>query len=470
MMDRGSLNRSSTLIDPSTLNARPMTSRMPSSQTDTALTRRGSRSGKPLLAIDDNGQIAETSDAHGMRMAQTKSVFGVDKLWEREMTKLKDIEAQEKAEEEERNRRLEEQERKWQEKEERKKAKKGKKKKGKGAGVDLTPSPSSEAVPSSISPQREAAPSLSLPDIPTVTSRKRTAPPPGDFDSDNESSASEAGGHRDTTLREGLADKWVSDDEKKPAPAPSIGLGKPRIDLSFNDDSDEDVPLSVTLQRAAQKLRSPRSQLNDDSDEDRPLSMILLNKPNVAPPRISPSDSDEDRPLSMMLLNKPNAASLKISSPDSGGGSANKFIENDKSIGNAAADDDDDDNVPLGIRASRLPAGASQISGLSGLSLTGGKNNNNDDDDERPLSMHPAQIRKSQFQMLAQVQQVQQQQQLLQAQMTNSMMFSHPPSMMFMMPPAAAAPPIFPQAPPPQDVNKFNSVDRWRHDVAVEQN
>ncbi|KAL5530360.1 hypothetical protein ACEPAF_6618 [Sanghuangporus sanghuang] len=441
MMDRGSLNRSNTLLDPSALNAGPTSSRMPS-QPDTALARRGSRNSKPLLAIDDNGQIAETSDAREMRMTQTKSVFGVDTLWEREMAKLKEIEAQEKIEQEQRNREIEEEERKWQEKEERKKSKKGKKKKGKDLSVELSP-PSSMAVSSSVSPRKEAAPSLSLPDIPTVTSRKRIAPPPDDFDSDNESSASEAAGHQDAALQEGLADQWVSDDEKRPAPVPTVELDKPCINLSFDDDSDEDVPLSVTLQRAAQKLNSPRSQPDDDSDEDRPLSMILLNKPSLA--------------------------SFKISSPSSGE-PENKVFENGKSPSSLVPDDDDDDdNVPLGVRTSRIPAGASQVSGLSGLSglsITGGKNNNEDDDD-RPLSMHPAQIRKSQFQMLAQVQQ---QQQMLQAQMTNSMMFSHPPSMMFMMPPAAAQPPILPQAQPPiQDANKFSSVDKWRHHVAVEQ-
>ncbi|KAL5527453.1 hypothetical protein ACEPAG_6244 [Sanghuangporus baumii] len=442
MMHRGSLNRSSTLIDPSSLNARPTPSRMPSSQPDTALARRGSRNSKPLLAIDDNGQIAETSDAREMRMTQTKSVFGVDTLWEREMAKLKEIEAQEKIEQEERNRKMEEEERKWQEKEERKKAKRGKKKKDKDLSAELSPSPSSVAV-SPLSSRKEAAPSLSLPDIPTVTSRKRIAPPPDDFDSDNESSASEAVRHQDAALQEDLADQWVSDDERRPAPVPSVELDKSRINLSFDDDSDEDVPLSVTLQRAAQKLNSPRSQPDDDSDEDRPLSMILLNKPSLA--------------------------SFKVPSPSSGE-PANKSLENGKSPSSLVPDDDDDDdNVPLGVRASRIPAGASQVSGLSvisGLSITGGKNNNSDDDD-RPLSMHPAQIRKSQFQMLAQVQQ---QQQMLQAQMTNSMMFSHPPSMMFMMPPAAAQPPMLPQAQPPiQDANKFNSVDKWRHHVAVEQ-
>ena len=398
-MARSGVNRSSTLIDPNSLPSRPTPSRVQSAQTDTALTRRGSRGGKPLLEIDDNGKIAETNNSREARMAQTRSVFGVDTLWEREMAKLKEIEEQEKKDQEEARRREEE--------EEMKKAKKKKKKKGKGqdslldvkgdGSTEVSPSPTSP-VASSVSPhpQNEPALSLALPDIPTVTSRKRTVPePPVDDDSDEESSASEAAPSRSIALRDDLADQWVSDDEKKPTTTPKVDTNTPRINVPANDDSDEDVPLSVTLQRATQKLASPRSQPDDD-------------------------DSDEDRPLSMMILKNSVSGSLKL--PSSPGESASKSPGGDK---------DDDDDVPLGIRASRLPAGASQISGLSSLSLSG--NNNNNDDDDRPLSMHPGQVRKSQFQLFAQMQQ--QQQQMLQAQMTNSMLFPRAQSMMFMMPP-----------------------------------
>ena len=114
MMDRGGLQRSSTLIDPTSLAlpARPTSTRLDSSNTtntDTVLVRRGSRGGAPLLAIDSDGNIAETGRP-ASKMMQTRSVFGVDTLWEREMAKLKEIEAQEKKDAEERRRREEEEE------------------------------------------------------------------------------------------------------------------------------------------------------------------------------------------------------------------------------------------------------------------------------------------------------------------------------------------------------------------------
>ena len=62
-----------------------------------------------------------------------------------------------------------------------------------------------------------------------------------------------------------------------------------------------------------------------------------------------------------------------------------------------------------------------------------------------------------------------QQQQMLQAQMYQSMIFQPQPSMMMMAPPmqfAAPAPTMPMQA---QDPAKFNRVDKWRQDVAIEQ-
>lgn len=433
MMDRGGLQRSSTLIDPTSLAlpARPTSTRLDSSNTtntDTVLVRRGSRGGAPLLAIDSDGNIAETGRP-ASKMMQTRSVFGVDTLWEREMAKLKEIEAQEKKDAEERRRREEEEETKKPSK---------KKKKGKGKGKDkeptmgqdrsneFSPSPVSLNPPSSVSPlKEEISPSLTLPTIPTVSSRRGVAPVPNDDDdSDNESSASEAVPRRSTVIQEGLADQWVSDDEKKPDLVPKIGLGISQKSLNLDDDSDEDVPLSQTLQRATQKLAVPRLQPEDDSDEDRPLSTLIMDKPKLNVPSVDFSD----------LSSKPATSPSNVK-------------------------DDDDDDEPLGIRASRLPTGASQLSGLS--SLSPGTAN---DDDDRPLSMHPGQMRKSQFQMFAQLQQQQQQQQLFQAQMA----FNHPQSMMFMMQPpmAYASQPQLPMS--VQEPNKFSSVDRWRHDVAIE--
>ena len=60
-----------------------------------------------MLAFDNNGVLAETGVRESV-MPKSRSVFGVDKLWEREMEKLKEIEAQEKIDAEERRKREEE--------------------------------------------------------------------------------------------------------------------------------------------------------------------------------------------------------------------------------------------------------------------------------------------------------------------------------------------------------------------------
>ncbi|KAH8118403.1 hypothetical protein DFH11DRAFT_1874580 [Phellopilus nigrolimitatus] len=425
MMDRGANKRSSTFIDPASLQRRLSGNPMNLSPTDTSLSKRNSRSGQPLLTIDDAGQLG----VRNSRTLNTRSVFGVDTLWEREMEKLKKIEAQEEVYAEESKRQEEEQEAKMMKKKKRKSRGKGKELETKqDRSIELSPSPVSPNT--SISPQQMVtSTSLSLPNIPTVTSRRRIVPVPGDDDSDFESSASEAAPRPSASFSplDEAADKWVSDDEKKPVRVSGVGLGIPPKHLAAPaDDSDEDVPLSVTLQRASQKLAVPRAG-PDDSDEDRPLSTLL----------------DKSR-LSIPAIDFDNLASPR---PDP----LSRNVE-----------DEDEDNVPLGIRASQLPAGASQLSRLSSLSLEG----RNADDDDRPLSMHPGQVRKSQFQMFAQVQQ----QQLFQVQMANSMAFAPPPSMMLMMPPPVPFS-TQPQPQPPlqmQEPNKFSSVDRWRHDVAVE--
>ena len=451
-MDRG-MTRSSTLIDPATLPNRPASMLMPASQTEPTLSRSGSKNNGPLLAIDSSGNVAETGAPRQSRLANTRSVFGVDTLWEREMTKLKEIEAQEKIEQEEARKMEAEMELKTA-------AKKKGKKKGKGAGIEESKSmeslasPASPASPDSgpsayvASPAQEVSASLTLPTIPTVSSRRRVAPELDDDESDGESSASEAGVKDISGEQDKLADQWVSDDERpKPAPPPTSGSQKaniPQITVPGDDSDDEEVPLSIALQRAAQRksmFPSASKADDDDSDEDRPLSMLLLNKTDAGS-SASPNLGD--------LVNFDSKPSLKLPEGD--------------------ADDEDEDNVPLGIRASRLPAGASQLSFTSSPVAA--------DDDDRPLSMHPGQIRKSQFNLFTQFQQQQQAQQMFQAQAQAQMAaatFNPHQSMMFMMPPTAG-----PFTPPPMQVpmaaavpmqqqpNNFSSVDRWRHDVAVE--
>lgn len=416
------MTRSSTLIDPASLVRQPSGKGLESSNSEPALNRRNSRGGQPLLTFDDNGILAETGNRESA-MPKARSVFGVDKLWEREVAKLKEIEAQEK---------LDAEERRKQEEEEAKKAKKKKKGKGKGKEpADLVPfGDSSFTAASNVSASvpRDPSPSLALPDIAKVTSTKRRDHVSAGDDTDDESSASEAEPRQSmgSALREKAADNWVSDDEGGPVRSTGVGLRFPSrpAPLAVPEDSDEDLPLSVTLHRAAQKLAIPRSHAEDDSDEDRPLS-ALLDKPKL---NIPPIDFD----------NLPSPSSVAVK-----------------------REDDDEDDVPLGVRASRFP-NSSLFSGMSGMSQAGG----NADDDDRPLAMHPEQLRKSQF-MLAQAQA--QQQQMLQAQLYQSMVFNPQPNLMMMAPsPMQFAAP----APMPiqtQDAAKFNRVDKWRQDVAIEQ-
>jgi len=103
MMARGSNQRVSTFIDPAALQSRPTSQHMPSfgSQgSQQALGRRNSANIKPLLNFEEDDKVAGKTP--GARLPNGRSVFGVDTLWEKEMVKLKEIEAREKQEAEER--------------------------------------------------------------------------------------------------------------------------------------------------------------------------------------------------------------------------------------------------------------------------------------------------------------------------------------------------------------------------------
>ncbi|KAF8076369.1 hypothetical protein FPV67DRAFT_1664650 [Lyophyllum atratum] len=133
MMARGSNQRLSTFIDPAALQSRPTSQHMPSfgSQgSQQALGRRNSANIKPLLNFEEDDKVA---------------VFGVDTLWEKEMVKLKEIEAREKQEAEERKIREEAEE-----------ATKKKKTKRKGKSKTATPDPES------VAPEIPAPPMVSI--------------------------------------------------------------------------------------------------------------------------------------------------------------------------------------------------------------------------------------------------------------------------------------------------------------------
>ncbi|EIW61322.1 uncharacterized protein TRAVEDRAFT_142971 [Trametes versicolor FP-101664 SS1] len=425
--------RSSTLINPDELK-RPTSQHLASFNSQPNLTRRNSVNAKPLLEFEEElpGAPRKSMLLPGSPSAggNTRSVFGVDTVWQRELAKLKVIEEQERREEEARKQR--------EAAEEAKNAKKRGKKKGKGRDGD-EPSPALTGA-ETLSPALNASPGGSdekpptpphvLPEIPKTV--RRRPPPPGEFDdeSDEESDDSDAPA---PPRRAPQTSGWHSDEEEE-GPRRTTGTGPrypqsgpprlPQVVPQDDDSSEEDVPLVATIGRAAQRqTRLGSTAADDSSDEDKPLTALLdktrQKLPSLGGSQLSPT-------------------SLRPGPAD---------------------DDEDEDDMPLGLRASRIPPGF----GAGG-----------DDDDDKPLGMHPEQLRKSQFFMAAQQQQ--QQQMLAQAQMAqmqHAMMYATPPSMMgsgYFGPPMPPPMMMYPQLPPtpPPIQDKLGRVDKWRHDVAVE--
>ena len=412
MMARSSTH--STLIDPNSLN-RPVSQRMDTSNSGQGLVRR-----KTLLNLDED-KLAPSgpmrkSATFGPRVSNVKSVFGTDHIWEREMDKLRKLEAREKE----------------------------------VAGQSAEPLATTEATsdlhPSELSPrpQSQATSSL-LPEITKVSARKGPPPPgDGDDDDDDESDSDNSDASpRELRPKAGAEGEWFSDEEN---PAGPVGSGlrysqgrndpHPKQNPKYipappPDDSDEDVPLAATVDKAVQRVA--KAEAEEESDEDKPLNALI------------------DKTKSKLFLGV-----TENERPSKGG------------------DEDDEDDQPLGLRASQFNPGASQ----NWLGHSG-----DNDEDDVPLGLHPEHQRRTKYQMLAQQQQFAQQQVMMQAQLQNSMMFSQPsfmgpgfygPPMGMGMGPmmgdiSMMAPPMTPGTPPPvQDPTKFGRVDEWRRGVAVE--
>lgn len=413
MMIRGQMRRSSTLIDPTTLGGPPSQNLSTVTQ---SLSRRDSNG--PLVNL--NGEklpVLDNSASEGY-LPKTRSVFGVDTIWDREMAKLKEIEAQEQAEAEEKSAREQARDKK-------------KKISGKSKTVDSNVS-GSAPFPS----VRGSVISTVPPTLPLIQASTASRPPIlGEGESDMESNDDDDGPLRRVLGQtEKAADQWVaeSSDEDDDGPRRTTGVG-PRYPVkpkairhvpAGNEDSEEDLPLVATAARAARRATQlpPPKLLDDDDDEDKPLSSVL------------------------------SEGKLRLQSC---------------SLDNLAIDGrpDDDDDQPLGLRASRV-----SVAPFAPPTLAG-----DNEDDDKPLAFHPEQQRRTQYQMLARMQQQQQQQMVMQAHMTNSVYYGAPgmmgsgffaPPMAPMMMGSMPIPP--PSPPPPHDPAKFGRVDRWRRDVAVE--
>jgi hypothetical protein len=428
MMARGEIQRSSTFIDPTAL-ARPTSQFLNIPGSAGGLSRRQSGNIKPLLSFEDD-KIPRSSPMSGLP-PNSRSVFGVDKLWEREMVKLREIEAQEKLEEEMLKRKEEEEERQ-------RPGKKNKKKRKGNKTPQLQQTPEVQQGLQLAEPlvqSEEQRVSIEPPVLPAIQRAARRPPPPP-ADDDGEDDDDESDDEEPIVAnRQTSEPAWHagSSDEEGGGPRRTTGVG-PRypVQTSHNPvepDSDEDVPLAAALNKA---LR-PNRQTQPDSDHE-----------------------DEEKPLAALIRD----TKLKQSS-------SHLDIDFDKVSGKGPSNnsDDEDDDQPLGLRASRVPPGFNPAE--------------DGDEDDRPLGLHTEQQRRTQYGFFPQQQQ---QSMMMPPQMHNSMFFN--PSMMgsgFFPSPMVTpmmnpmnpmmmmqAPVPIPSPPPVRDTAKFGRVDKWRRDVAVE--
>ncbi|KAF9568915.1 hypothetical protein CPC08DRAFT_702032 [Agrocybe pediades] len=418
-------SRSSTLIDPAGLQ-RPVAQRNSSyGSLGKDQARLSVNPLKPLLNFEEDNQ-GPLQPPPNNRLPSTRSVFGVDTLWQREMAKLKEIQAAEEAEKEAQRRREEEEG-----------AAKKKKKKNKKKGKDAEAVP--EAATGEVDPVPTVRVSTELPPVLPVIQRATRRAPPKPSESDESSSESD----EDIPVR--VVEKepsWHVDssDEENTGPRRTTGVG-PRY----------------PTQRKTSKPSIPPPRLDSDSEEDLPLAATIHKAEARAAFKGMEDSDEEDKPLSQVIRGK---------SQSSGG-----FLDVQSTFKglslNAHNPSDEDDDQPLGLRASRM------IPNPTG---------NAEDEDDRPLAFHPEHQRRTQYQMLAQVQQQQQQQMLLQAQMQSNMMMNASMMTPGMMSPGYFPPPIMnpvammqmqapipiPSPPPVHDEAKFGLVDRWRRDVVIE--
>jgi hypothetical protein len=320
MMARES-SRRSTLIDPTSLASQPGSPEKnpgagaprPASMMPMSSPRRA-----PLLQFDDNEELhphdpaAEVGPTGNPRMIKSKSVFGVDQIWEREMAKLRAMEEEEaraKAEQAENERlRIEAAEAKMRKKEQRKS--KGKSRimepalaspeRGfpQGSYGDLAGEAGGAGSVGAISPIRV------VPDLPPTLhySPERANTPEVDLGR----SPRVATLPRLTTRGAAQGDWSDSSDEEDSSPrrrhsgkgkAKAKGQSNPQavataqlapLAVAESEDSEEDVPLSRLPRRNAGTSVpavnliphvNSEEQAESDSDEDVPLSKLAIKSP-----------------------------------------------------------------------------------------------------------------------------------------------------------------------------------------------
>ncbi|WVQ69698.1 uncharacterized protein L199_007918 [Kwoniella botswanensis] len=350
----------STMYDPPTISFSPTSPPQPgSADRPHSMHHPGGGAGRaPLLSFDSNGEIHPTSpnnlgvpDPQG-RIAKSKSVFGVDQLWEKEMAKLKIIQEEEKRAAEFR-RKMEE---------EKKMKRKSKKLKGKGKNresfvppppLDIPKDTSTEDV-LGISPIHRAS---DLPPALQYSPEKATAQRP-EHERDNEEEDNENEERRKLSL--GSLFSPASDDENasESGPAPhdfaqtlnplAQNTGEPDSD----EDSEEDVPLSQLAPANAKSRQSVFSasgsgrqvrtevESESDSDEDVPLSKLPIA------PRSPSITTRVTKPLGTSLGLNLRSSSSSMSIPG--------VTNSSRSPLSAEVDDEQaEDDLPLAVRQAK---------------------------------------------------------------------------------------------------------------------
>jgi hypothetical protein len=261
-----------TLIDPASLQ-RSTSQHMDSSNSGASLGRR-----KTLLNFDDakgDGPDSRKSQlAPEPRASNVKSTFGVDTLWEREMAKLRAMEATDRAE-------------------------RAKEESPAGGPLDKE-----NQVPS---------PTPVLPEIQRASIKRGPPPPDAGDDEESDSDASEV--CKPSRKKQDEDGEWFSDEERgKAGPVRTVGSGPrypkdkgrsaPISSQANGEDSEEDLPLAATVGRVVQRATRFNAAEDDDSDEDKPLTKLVDKTKLKLPPMNFGSregdDSDEDdKPLGL---------------------------------------------------------------------------------------------------------------------------------------------------------------------------
>ena len=307
MMQRAQPQHQSTLVAPESLQ-QPVQTRLERPDPARALS-----TGKTLLDFSREkipgtsgmGVTARPAGA-GMRMPNSRSVFGVDEVWERETAAVKKIEAQERKEAEARERAENE-----------KTAKKTTKKQGKVKARDsLAPLATSAAPEESGEPPSPAVPRVPtepplLPSVP-LASAVPVDTTPSTTDSEDDQPGRRQPQAKKKTRKAPAADDhaWGNSSDEDRGKQKQI---RARVE---GDDSDSDVPLAAAAVRARQRQRE------DSEEEDQPLAAVVAKK-LAGPPRPTDYSTASGFNIPTFDFDKPNKP---------------------------AADDDDDDDKPLGLK------------------------------------------------------------------------------------------------------------------------